>query len=66
MKRTNDKEYISALRSIITAFEYSWCESCSRGLDAHTIINVNGMPFAYCDYEPYEYEEDELTEKKSL
>tara|TARA_R100000005_G_C4837364_1_gene110637 strand:+ start:187 stop:372 length:186 start_codon:yes stop_codon:yes gene_type:complete len=56
-ERSEDKEYISALHSIITAFECSWCESCSRGLDAHTIVNVNGMPFAYCEHEPYEYDE---------
>ena len=55
--RTDDTEYISALAGIITAFECSWCESCGRGLDAHTIVNVNGMPFAYCEYEPYEKEE---------
>jgi len=60
--RTDDTEYISALASIITAFECSWCESCSRGLDAHTIVNVNGMPFVYCEYEPYEYEPYEKEE----
>ena len=56
MKRTDDKEYISALYGIIRAFECSWCESCSRGLDAHTIVNFGGMPFAYCEYEPWEEE----------
>lgn len=59
MERNDDNEYISALRSILFAFECSWCESCSRGIDSHTIVNVNGMPFAYCEYEPYEYPEEE-------
>lgn len=54
MKRTDDSEYITAFAGILTAFECSWCESCSRGLDAHTIVNVGGMPFAYCEYEPWE------------
>jgi len=51
--RTNDGAYITALAGIISAFECSWCESCSRGLDAHTIVNFNGMPLARCDYEPF-------------
>ena len=45
----DDTEYLEAMQGIITNFEDSFCPSCSWGLDKHTIVNFNGMPFAYCE-----------------
>lgn len=45
----DDTEYLEAMQGIITNFEDSFCPSCSWGLDKHTIINFNGMPFAHCE-----------------
>ena len=45
----DDTEYLEAMQGLITNFEDSFCPSCSWGLDKHTIVNFNGMPFAYCE-----------------
>ena len=45
----DDTEYLEAMQGLITDFEDSFCPSCSWGLDKHTIVNFNGMPFAYCE-----------------